>query len=275
MLLDDATAGKPVPGRRTRGTLPCVLAVLNTIRAMAAPAADLLLPRHCEACGCAAEGWLCESCSQMLETLVAAPRCGTCAYPLPHAQALCARCGGHSRRVIGRYARLGTHTGVLRDLVLKLKFARRWPLVEELGTLLAREPFAATVLAEADVIVPVPLHWWRQMRRGYNQSELLARAIAKVHGKPVVQALRRVRYTQTQSAVHSLTARARNMKNAFAARGNVSRLTGKRVVLVDDVMTSGATLREAARALRTARPAQVDAITLSIADPKGRDFILM
>jgi ComF family protein len=100
------------------------------------------------------------------------------------------------------------------------------------------------------VVVPVPLHWWRHWRRGYNQAETLARAVAAGLGLPCwPRCLRRIRNTPQQTLQSSPTSRQANVHGAFAPRPGY-RMAGKRVLLVDDVLTTGATASEAARALR-------------------------
>ena len=264
-----------MPASPAGGKLRGMPSFLGTIRTVTDSMAGLLLPHHCEHCRQPADAWLCDQCSTALDEMVHAARCGICAFPLPSASAPCARCMGRQGRLIRRFARLGTHGGILRRLVLRLKFAGRWTLCGNLGAMLARENMAAELLKAADLVVPVPLFWLRHMQRGFNQSALLADTVARIHDKPVVHALRRVRHTEAQSSLRSLAARARNVQGAFILRGRPERIAGKRVVLVDDVMTSGVTLRAAARALAVAGPARLDAITLSLADPKSRDFATM
>jgi ComF family protein len=109
---------------------------------------------------------------------------------------------------------------------------------------------------QPEVIVPVPLHWQRRWSRGFNQSEELARALArelKIPCRPA--ALRRTRATPLQTT-STIAQRRANVRGAFAAR-DVKDIAGKTVVLVDDVMTSGATASEAARALRTLKPVRI------------------
>lgn len=146
----------------------------------------------------------------------------------------------------------GPYQERLRLCLLLLKYGRRRDLAKPLGKLLAwawaqRKPDFAP-----QVVVPVPLHEKRLRLRGYNQSELLARELARYFGWPVaVEALRRIRETQ---AMHSLSAkeRAENLAGAIRAGAGAKALAGKRILLVDDIITSGATLRCCAAALREA-----------------------
>jgi ComF family protein len=150
---------------------------------------------------------------------------------------------------------------VLRELIHLYKYGRVKPLAGPLGELLAaalprEEPF--------DAVVPVPLHWRRQWQRGFNQSELLARAIARRSGIPVVRALRRVRPTLTQAGL-SNTDRRRNVAAAFRCRG-ARRVEGRRILLIDDVMTTGATAAACALALKRAGARKVALLTVARVD---------
>lgn len=206
-------------------------------------------------------------CGQELHALMRQPACDCCAYPLAMMDDPCPRCLHKPGRVIGRLAALGLHEGVLRELVIGLKFRRRWQVVEELCPLLAANPTACEILGEAELLVPVPLHWVRRFQRGYNQAELVAHALRRDRLR-VCSALKRGRATETQSLQHSLTARARNVRGCFRLTRRAAEMEGKRVVLIDDVYTTGATLRAAARALKPAWARSIDAIVLTTADPR-------
>jgi len=115
-----------------------------------------------------------------------------------------------------------------------------------------------------DAVVPVPLHWRRRWQRGFNQSELLARGMARERGIPLIRALRRVRHTDTQAGL-SRTARRGNVAAAFRARHERA-IAGKRVLLIDDVMTTGSTAAACAHILRRAGAARVVLLTVARAD---------
>jgi ComF family protein len=151
---------------------------------------------------------------------------------------------------------------VARTLVHALKFQDRVDLAPAMGRWMARA--GQPLLADADLLVPVPLHWRRGFSRRYNQSGALARAIGKQSGVPVaIDALRRIRPTAHQIGL-SRAERAANVQGAFRVppkkRGEVQ---GRRLVLVDDVLTSGATVDACARALLRAKAASVDVLVFA------------
>jgi ComF family protein len=136
---------------------------------------------------------------------------------------------------------------------------------------LAKLEPAKAILTETDVLVPVPLHIFRHISRGFNQAEIIARTVGRACGIRVAKPIVRVRRTPMQTRMPSPTKREENMRGAFELVDDKS-ICDKNVVLIDDVMTTGATLQAAARAVAKGKPATMCAMTLALADPKHRDF---
>jgi ComF family protein len=158
--------------------------------------------------------------------------------------------------------RLGYYEGLLREVILQMKHASGEGLAELLAELWTERDLARFRALGAEVVVPVPLHWLRRWRRGYNQSEALARVVADRLGIPCwPHGLRRVRNTPIQPS-QSLAARRDNVRGAFQA-GRAARWQGRAVLLIDDVMTTGSTADEAARALRDAGASRVSVAVLA------------
>jgi ComF family protein len=179
------------------------------------------------------------------------------AFPLD-ADGRCALCRFGLRGFDAAYC-FGSYEGVLRELIHLYKYGRVKTLARPLGALLA----AALPREECfDAVTPVPLHWRRQWQRGFNQSELLARTIARRCGVPVIHALKRVRPTVAQAGL-SNTGRRRNVAAAFRPRRAVE---GKRILLIDDVMTTGSTAAACALALKRAGAAKVALLTVARVD---------
>ena len=153
----------------------------------------------------------------------------------------------------------GSYEGALRDLIHLFKYGRIQTLAGPLGRLLAQ---ALPRDQSFDLIVPMPLHWRKRWRRGFNQSALLARQIARRTSVPVRNVLRRVRHTAAQAGLTNAKRRL-NVSGAFRAR---MRLDGQRVLLIDDVMTTGATAASCARAIKLAGASHVTLLTLARAD---------
>src|SRR5437016_10476688 len=151
---------------------------------------------------------------------------------------------------------------VARTLVHSLKYQDRTDLAPAMGRWMARA--GQELLADADVLVPVPLHWRRGWSRRYNQSGALARVISRQSGvKLASEALRRIRATEQQIGL-SRPQRASNVQGAFkVAADRMADIQGRRVVLIDDVLTSGATTDACARALLRAKAAQVDVLVFA------------
>jgi ComF family protein len=193
-----------------------------------------------------------------LVAAVLAPVCACCRRTLeaPLSGAVCARCWEDARAASGRYE------GTLRDIIHVFKYEGRRTLAEPLAALLRERNAAA--LAGAACIVPVPLFAWRRLRRGFNQADALAGQL----DLPVVQALWRIRPTASQTGL-SAAERRRNVRHAFRLSPLLSRrkrrsfVVDRVVVLLDDVMTTGATSAACAGVLMEAGAREVRVVTLA------------
>lgn len=231
----------------------------------AAAVLDIVLPPLCMACRepVSAPGRLCGPCWGQAD-FIAPPQCATCGLPFDYdlgPGAVCAPCAAappafDRARAVLRYG------DVARRLVAGFKYADRTHLAVWLAAWLARA--GAALLDDADLLVPVPLHRRRLVVRRFNQSAMLARALSKACGAAApVGALVRHRATPAQAGLDRAR-RARNVAGAFRVpAGERAGLAGRRVVLVDDVLTTGATAQACARVLRRAGAARIDVLTLA------------
>jgi ComF family protein len=184
-------------------------------------------------------------------------------FPLDE-NGLCAACRA-GLRGFDRAASFGFYEGELRDLIHLFKYARMKPLGKHLAAYLAR---AHSLDESVDAVVAVPLHWRKKWSRGFNQSELLARDFAARRGIPYLDALRRVRSTGVQAGLGK-TLRRKNVAGAFVAK-RAADVRGKRLLLIDDVMTTGATATACGLALKRAGAKSVSLLTLARVDRRWR-----
>jgi ComF family protein len=215
---------------------------------------DLFFPPRCPGCGRVGFTF-CEACMARIEPWPA-PACMRCGHPTP-AEGLCAACR-ETPSSLDRIASSAVFAHPLRDAIHDLKYNNGRTLARPLGARMAATWRQGDFVA--DVIMPVPLHTSRLAERGYNQSALLARIVSQEIGVPIDEnALVRTKATQ-QQAILKAAQRRENVRDAFACR---SRVSGKRIVLVDDVCTTGSTLEACAAALSAAGAASVWAFTLA------------
>jgi ComF family protein len=181
----------------------------------------------------------------------------------------CGECRGRPLGFDAAFA-LGPYKGPIRALCLRLKHQTdAWLAPWLAGVLLEARPALRVAAGSGGaLVVPVPLHWQRWWVRGYNQSDELARGLARRVGVPRVRALRRVKSTRILAGL-GRAERAELLRNAFVARPAADQLKDKTVFLVDDIMTSGATCGAAARALKRAGAARVVAVVIARADGRA------
>jgi ComF family protein len=230
---------------------------------------QLLWPETCACCGAnrPTSGGLCEDCAAALLAAAAlnyCPRCGGTMGPHLRAdEAGCWACPATMFR-FRRMVRVGPYTGPLRRGIHRLKYNRRPGAARRLGRLLAEAAAAHFADADCDVVVPVPMYWLRRLGRGWNHSAVLAEAVGRGMGLPVGDELIRVRNTPPQVNLPA-SRRAANVRGAFKAP-HAADLAGANVLLVDDVMTTGATANEAARTLLAAGAERVFVAVLARAE---------
>ncbi|MBZ9650166.1 ComF family protein [Sphingobium sp. 3R8] len=224
-----------------------MMSLLPLLKGVSQPVVDYALPPRCPGCGAivGADFAFCLSCWSGME-LLGEPCCARCGAPFPHDMGAGAECGAcmadpppwDSARAVLAYG------DVARTVALRLKYGRRIGLAR----LIARQMLRHVGDEEA-LIVPVPLHRWRLWHRGFNQSALIADHLGRLTGWPVdKRALRRVKRTAPLRGMNP-RARAKAVRGAFAL-ADASAITGRRVLLIDDVHTSGATAAACARVLK-------------------------
>ncbi|MEO0981444.1 MAG: ComF family protein [Pseudomonadota bacterium] len=237
--------------------------LVRTAKAAGAGLADLIWPRRSIIDRSLSDGPVSPADFGAL-TFLTGPSCRRCAAPQDAdlgPRALCAACSAKPPRWDRARAALA-YDEVSKQPILALKRAGARDGLATLAGWMAAA--GRDLLAEADLVTPVPLHYVRLVQRGYNQAGWLAQAVGRAAGAPVcVDALKRARRTRSQGGL-SARARRRNVAGAFKVRkSRRRRVAGKRIVLIDDVYTTGATLNACARALLKAGASSVDVLVLA------------
>jgi ComF family protein len=242
---------------------------LGHLAGLARRASDFLFPPACPGCGrmLARHSAVCPPCWQKV-TFIERPYCEVLGLPFSHdlgAGILSAEAIANPPD-FDRLRAVCAFDGTARNLVHALKYRDRTELAPMLALWMSRA--GREILAECDAIIPVPLHSYRLMSRKFNQAAELASAISHLSGKPMLAvAIRRTRNTKHQVGL-GRTGRAANVKGAFQVtdRGK-QEISGKRIVLVDDVYTTGATVSAMARAARRAGAVDISVLTFARALP--------
>jgi ComF family protein len=226
-----------------------------------ASAADLLLPPSCNACGQAlpagsSQPLLCAACRSAFSA-IPSPLCRRCASPTSPTDAGddCARCRDRHYQFEAASA-LGVYRDRLRDAVIRMKQLGQEPLTLSVGFLLAAVLRERVCQPRPDLLVPVPAHWWKRLMRGVNGPDLLAEAISQTLAIPLFADLLVCRRRTRKQGTLLPSERLVNVRDAFRVSANYD-VAGAEVLLVDDIMTTGATASEAAKTLRRAGAARV------------------
>jgi ComF family protein len=244
---------------------------LDTTVARKLPAAilNLVFPDECRICGATLDTFsnipVCSHCLSVPKPLVAEHFCRQCQTPFLNEApldetGLCRLCSGGLNSFDRAYS-FGEYEGALRKSIHLLKYGGIQPLSRPLGKLLLT---AVPREDSFDFVVPMPLHWRRRWKRGFNQSELLARVVARRLGVPLCCGLKRLRATPPQAGLTNAQ-RRQNVAGAFAVAKR-SPVANTHVLLIDDVQTTGATVHAAATALKRAGARRVTVLTLARVD---------
>lgn len=228
---------------------------------------SLLWANRCVNCGALADedgGELCDECWGELNRQIAGEYCPGCGRDVSRFAVFRGKCPQCLREdnYFDGIIRVGVYGAVLQNSILAFKNGKT-NLAGFLGMLAASAFQAAELKNKIDAFVPVPLHWTRRLKRGYNQTLLLASKISEPD-KIISDELVRIRRTKMQSEYISFAKRRKNVEGAFALRSDHS-LAGKTVCLVDDIKTTGATLNECSRVLKQAGVAKVYGLVLAVA----------
>ncbi|MBN2289493.1 MAG: ComF family protein [Candidatus Glassbacteria bacterium] len=236
----------------------------GALKAAAEALTDFFYPPACVCCSGSVEHreeLLCRSCLEKVAPLGGPGHCPRCGMPVQGTEGACTFCKGLGSGLETALS-AAWFLGPVPDLVHLLKYQGMHRLALTMARLMARHPAADSVIGPAEILVPVPLYFWRELRRGYNQSERIAAALAGACGKRLeTGALARVRNTRTQTRLSAVQRRS-NVAGAFRV-ARPQAVQGRSVCLIDDVMTTGATASACAAVLKENGAGSVAAYTFA------------
>jgi ComF family protein len=241
----------------------------NVVRRLLAKAFAIVFPEDCRVCSAPLRNLsripVCPECLSHPQPFAAEHFCAACRTPFINdapldENGLCSLCRLGLTEFDAAYS-FGEYEGTLRKLIHLFKYQGIAPLHKQLGKLLST---ALPRDMTPDVIVPMPLHWKRAWRRGFNQSDLLARALSRRTGVPVAHAVKRRRGTPAQAGLTRAERRV-NVAGAFEMTKR-NAVNGRHVLLIDDVLTTGATASACAAVLKRAGARRVTVLTLARVD---------
>ena len=243
----------------------------NTVERLFASGIRLLLPPHCLCCGnrmaeTHAPQLLCETCRNTIfvENWAFCPRCGSSSRITASGTPACKECRKRRFRFDG-VVPLGVYDGLLRDCVLRMKRASETPLSRSVAELFCASRSDALRGLDVEGVVATPMHWLRRLRRGTNSPAIIAERIALTLKVPnISKSVFRRRKTRPQAGL-TPTKRRDNVRNAFCVKSS-RYVKGKRLLLVDDILTTGATCHEIAKVLKKAGAAKVFVAVLARAE---------
>ncbi len=227
-------------------------------------ALTFVYPAQCRVCdkslGLETVPYMCDACWHDIQ-FVEPPWCEICGTPDIENENTCEACASNPPRY-GKLRTIALYEAALQQAIHLFKFEKRRRLAKPLTQLILAHIPNDCSIGDYDFILPIPIHKKRLRERGFNQATLLAKGIAKATGVPIAtDVLFRHRYTAPQSSLDR-EARQTNIVDAFQLRAEES-IRGKHLLLIDDVFTTGATIREAVKALWHADPAEIDVLTLA------------
>jgi predicted amidophosphoribosyltransferase len=245
------------------------------LRSLGSGLLDALLPQTCAACGewiDAQQGLVCGACDAAVRAGLTRPYCSRCGRTVPspaiHEDG-CARCKTESFWNVAAIARVGGYTPAVRRLAVGLKYRGSERNAEYLADRLVQAMSAAGWLPELDALVAVPMHWLRRGQRPCDHAAVLAEALSRRIRRPVIRPVRRARHAPSQANIASKTVRFENVRDCFAPPRwwlppwPKPRLTGWTVCIIDNVVSTGATITEVSKVLRRAGAKRIYAATIA------------